>query len=124
MTASGQTIRVCLLIPALLFMVSIAEAQQAKKVPRIGLLLAPSHSSVSESVGAFREGLRELGYVEGRNIVIEYRYAEGKSERLSDLAADLVRLKVDVIVAARGIQAIWPAKNATSTIPIVMTGTT
>jgi putative ABC transport system substrate-binding protein len=62
--------------------------------------------------------------VEGQNIVIDYRYAEGKFERLSDLAADLVRLKVDVIVAAGGLQAIRPAKNATSTIPIVMTGTT
>ena len=100
-----------------------AEAQQAKKVARIGFLLAPSRSTVSEYVEAFREGLRELGYVEGQNIVIEYRSAEGKFERLSDLAADLVRLKVDVIVTAGGIQAIRPAKNATSTIPIVMTGT-
>src|SRR5215469_4258822 len=100
-----------------------AEAQQAKKVPRIGFLLAPSRSTVSEYVEAFREGLRELGYVEGQIIVIEYRSAEGKFERLSDLAAELVRLKVDVIVAAGGIQAIRPARNATSTIPIVMTAT-
>src|SRR5215472_15752419 len=100
-----------------------SEAQQAKKLPRVGFLLAPSRSTVSEYVEAFREGLREVGYVEGQNIVIEYRSAEGKFERLSDLAADLVRLKVDVIVAAGGIQAIRPAKNATSTIPIVMTGT-
>jgi len=95
-----------------------AEAQQLKKVPRIGFLLAPSRSAVSESVEAFREGLRELGYVEGQNIVIEYRSAEGQFERLSELAADLVRLKVDVIVAAGGIQAIRPARNATSTIPM------
>src|SRR5215831_6973198 len=109
----------------LLFALSVfADAQQAKKIARIGFLLAPSRSSAAESVEAFREGLRELGYVEGQNIVIEYRYAEGKFERLSDLAADLARLKVDVIVAAGGIQAIQPAKNATSTIPIVMTGTT
>jgi len=98
------------------------EAQQAKKIPRIGFLLAPSRSAVAESVEAFRQGLRDLSYMEGQNIVIEYRYAEGKLDRLPDLAAELVRLKVDVIVAAGGPQAIWPAKNATSTIPIVTTG--
>jgi putative ABC transport system substrate-binding protein len=108
----------------LLALCSSVDAQQPKKVPRIGFLLAPSRSTVSEYVEAFREGLRELGYVEGQNIVIEYRSAEGKFEHLSDLAADLARLKVDVIVTAGGIQAIRPAKNATSTIPIVMTGTT
>src|SRR5215813_5067462 len=114
----------CIAVAVMLLAVAvIAEAQQAKKVSRIGILLAPSRSTVSEYVEAFREGLREVGYVEGQNIVIEYRSAEGKFERLSDLAADLVRLKVDVIVAAGGIQAIRPAKNATSTIPIVMTGT-
>jgi ABC-type uncharacterized transport system substrate-binding protein len=99
-----------------------AEVQQPTKVFRIGFLLAPSRSAVAESLDAFRQGMRELGYVEGKNIVIEYRYAEGKLDRLLDLAAELVRLKVDVIVAAGGPQAIWPAKNATSTIPIVMTG--
>jgi len=101
-----------------------AEAQQTgNKVAIIGFLLAPARSAVSESLDAFRQGLRELGYVEGQNIVIEYRYAEGKVDRLPDLAAELVRLKVDVIVAAGGLVAIKPAKNATSTIPIVFRAT-
>ena len=103
--------------------VGMADAQQAKKVPRIGFLLAPSRSAVSESLDAFRQGLRELGYVEGQNILVEYRYAEGKFDRLPDLAAELVRLKVDVIVAAGGSVAIVAAKDAANTIPIVMTGT-
>jgi ABC-type uncharacterized transport system substrate-binding protein len=102
---------------------AVVEAQQPKKVPRIGFLLAPSRSAISESVDAFQQGLRELGYVEGQNIVIEYRSAEGNFDRLPDLAAELVRLKIDVIVAAGGLRAIQPAKNATGTIPIVMTGT-
>jgi putative ABC transport system substrate-binding protein len=100
-----------------------AEAQQQKKVPKIGFLLAPSRSTVAEYLDAFRQGMRELGYVEGQNIVIEYRFAEGGLDRLPDLAADLARLKVDVIVAGPGFSAIRSAKNATSTIPIVMTGT-
>ena len=92
------------------------EAQQAGKVNRIGLL-----SPVSQGLGieAFREGLRTLGYVEGHNIVVEYRSAEGRFDRLPDLAAQLVRLKVDVIVAVV-TQASLAAKNATGTIPIVM----
>jgi putative ABC transport system substrate-binding protein len=98
-----------------------AEAQQAKKVPRTGFLLALSRSALAESVDAFRQGMRELGYVEGQNIVIEYRFAEGKFDRLADLAADLIRLKVEVIVAAGGIQAVRAVKNV-NTIPIVMTG--
>src|SRR5215471_15519477 len=115
---------VCVVFGVLLLALgSPAQAQQAQKIPRIGFLLAPSRSATAEPLDAFQKGLRELGYVEGQNIVIEYRYAEGKFERLSDLAADLVRLKVDVIVAAGGIQTIRPTKNATSTIPIVMTGT-
>src|SRR5439155_15166799 len=76
-----------------------AEAQQPKKVSRIGFLSAVSPSSISLRTEAFRQGLRELGYVEGKNIVIESRYAEGKFDRLPDLAAELVRLKVDVIVS-------------------------
>ena len=92
------------------------EAQQAGKVNRIGLL-----SPVSQGLGieAFREGLRTLGYVEKHNIVVEYRSAEGRFDRLPDLAAELVRLKVDVIVAVV-TQASLAAKNATGTIPIVM----
>jgi putative ABC transport system substrate-binding protein len=95
-----------------------AGAQQAKKVPRIGCLYAVSPSSVSDRIEAFRQGLRDLGYVEGKNIVFEYRYAEGKLDRLSELAVELVRLKVDVIVT--GGTSTRPAKEATSTIPIVM----
>jgi putative tryptophan/tyrosine transport system substrate-binding protein len=119
-----QNLKFALVLGTLLVALSLpAQAQQAKKVPRIGFLLAPARSAVSESVEAFRLGLRQLGYLEGQNIVIEYRYAEAKFDRLPDFAADLVRLKVDVIVAAGGAAAITPAKNATSTIPIVMTGT-
>jgi putative tryptophan/tyrosine transport system substrate-binding protein len=94
-----------------------ARAQQLEKVPRIGLL-APSSSAFDE---VFRQGLRELGYVEGKNIVIEYRFAEEKFDRLPDLAVELVELKVDVIVA-RATQASLAAKGATRTIPIVMVG--
>ena len=109
---------------ALLFAIGFpAQAQQQGKVPRIGFLLPTSRSAVAEPLDAFRGGLRELGYVEGQNIVIEYRSADGNFDRLPHLAADLVHLKVDLIVAG-ALQAIQPAKNATSTIPIVMTGTT
>lgn len=96
-----------------------ADAQQRAKVHRIGYLEAGSLSA--HPVEAFRQGLRELGYVEGQNIVIEYRAAEGKSGRLADLAAELVRLKVDVIFAVSP-PAIRAAKNATRTIPIVFAG--
>jgi len=95
-----------------------AHAQQPTKVPRIGFLATVSPSTISDRVEAFRQGLRELGYVEGKNIVIDWRYAEGKPE--SEVAAELVRLKVDVIVTA-GPAGTGPAKKATSTIPIVMT---
>jgi putative tryptophan/tyrosine transport system substrate-binding protein len=97
-----------------------AEAQQPGKVPRIGFLIASSPSAIAPRMDAFREGLRELGYVEGKNIVIEPRYANGKSDHLPALAAELVGLKVDVIVSS-GPTATRPAKGATSTIPIVMT---
>jgi putative ABC transport system substrate-binding protein len=99
---------------------SSAAAQQPKKVPRIGILHGASASSVAARTEAFREGLRERGYVEGKNILIEYRYAEGKSDRLPVLAAELVRLKVDIIVSTGPIVT-RAAKEATSTIPIVMT---
>src|SRR5262249_45611409 len=99
---------------------TFADAQQAKKVPRIGFLSAATASSMTTRVEAFRQGLRELGYVEGKNIVIEYRYAEGKFDHLPALAAELVRAKVDVIVTG-GAGATRPAKEATKTIPIVMT---
>jgi len=96
-----------------------AEAQQSTKIPRIGYLSVTSASSVAARTEAFREGLRELGYVEGKNILIEYRYAEGKFDRLPVLAAELVRLKVDVIVTA-ATSPTRAAKEATVTIPIVM----
>ena len=108
-----------LLATILLVTVPFAEAQQAKKLPRIGYLSAGSPSTNSARIEAFRQGLRELGYVEGKNIVIEYRYAEGKLDRLSELAAELVRLKVDVIVTT-GPTSTGPTKAATVTIPIVM----
>jgi len=99
--------------------VRLAEAQQPTKIPRIGFLAGNSLSSLAARVEAFRQGLRELGYVEGKNIVIEWRSAEGKNDRLPALAAELVRLKVDVIVTA-GPLPTHPAKEATATIPIVM----
>jgi putative tryptophan/tyrosine transport system substrate-binding protein len=99
-----------------------AEAQQAGKVARIGFLSPYSASAdPSRRHEAFRQGLRELGYIEGRNIVIEYRFAEGRFDRLADFAAELVQRKVDVIVAVV-TQASLAAKKATTTIPIVMIG--
>lgn len=107
-----------LLILLTLASVHVAEAQQPHKIHRIGMVLGGS-----PYVEAFREGLRELGYVEGKNVVIEYRYTEGKSERYSEFLTELVRLKVDVIIAdGSGVAA--AAKKTTSTIPIVMTFST
>jgi ABC-type uncharacterized transport system substrate-binding protein len=99
-----------------------AEAQPGGKIPRIGFLVASSASdaAIARWIEAFRQGLRDLGYVEGRNIVIEYRYAGEKYERLPALAAELVRLKVDVIVS-HGTPGPLAAKQATSVIPIIMT---
>ena len=93
--------------------------QQAGKVPRIGFLGLTSPSDRPSLLDAFRQGLRELGWVEGQNIVIDYRYAEGQVDRLPDLAAELGRLKVDLIVS-EGTQGVTAARNATETIPIVM----
>ena len=97
----------------------IAEAQQPKKVPRIGYLSGSPPSAIAEHNEAFRQGLRELGYMEGKNIVIEWRSAEGKRDRLPALATELVHLKVNVIVTA-GPLVTRAAKEATVTIPIVM----
>ena len=108
------TLVLCALLLALGFPTN---AQQPARIPRIGILLAGSASFASARVEAFRRRLRELGYVEGKNIVIEYRYAEGKLERLPDLAAELVRLKVDVIFTAGAANS--AAKKASATIPIV-----
>ena len=96
-----------------------AEAQQAGKVYRIGYLSTPTRESVEHGLAAFLRTLRALGWIEGQNLIIEYRWAEGNVERLPALAAELVRGKVDVIVAPAGSAAL-AAKNATSTIPIVM----
>jgi putative ABC transport system substrate-binding protein len=101
--------------------VHLAEAQQPKKIPRIGVLLgwSPKSAAAVSFVESFRQGLRELGYLDNQNIAIEYRYADGVNERLPGLAAELVHLKVDVIVTSGpGVAA---AKNATKTVPIVMT---
>jgi ABC-type uncharacterized transport system substrate-binding protein len=98
---------------------AIADAQQPTKISRIGFLGASSASTLAARIEAFRQGLRELGYVEGKSIVIEYRWAEGKFDRLPALAAELVRLKVDVIVTG-GTTSTRAAKKATVTIPIVM----
>ena len=109
-----------LALGALLFgLCSFADAQQPTKVPRIGYLTASSLSVLTDRTDAFRQGLRELGYIEGKNIVIEWRSTEEKADRLPALAAGLVRLKVDIIVTA-GPQATRRAKESTSTIPIVM----
>jgi len=103
----------------LLALSSSVEAQQSKRVPRIGILVGGSASSDSARIESLRRGLRELGYIEGKNIAIEYRYADGKPDRLSALAAELVALKVDLIVTA-GPAATRAAKEATKTTPIVM----
>src|SRR5215813_13072301 len=102
----------------LLALTCLAEAQQPKKVPRIGCQSASSSGENNEE--AFRQGLRELGYVEGRNIVIEWRFAQGKPDQVPENSAELVRLKVDVIVTG-GAADTRAAKEATTTIPIVMT---
>jgi putative ABC transport system substrate-binding protein len=110
-------ILVRLLAAVLLATVSPADAQQPTKVPRLGFLSTTAGDTPASE--AFRQGLRDLGYVEGKNIVIDYRWADGKFDRLSDLAAELVRLKVDIIVVQSAIIA-RAAKKATTTIPIVM----
>jgi putative ABC transport system substrate-binding protein len=117
----GGVARVAMLALGILAVPLAAEAQQAAKISRIGFLSpsSPSDPRTQRFREAFRQGLRELGWVEGQNIAIEYRWAEERTERLADLASELVGLKVDVIVAAT-TPAIQPAKQATGTIPIVM----
>jgi putative ABC transport system substrate-binding protein len=115
-------------VPSILFAVVLlalgmtAEAQQPKKVPRIGYLSSFDPATDSTRSEAIRLALRELGYIEGQSIATEYRYAEGKRNRFPELAAELVRLKVDIIVVAGGGRTISAARNATKTIPIVMVG--
>jgi putative ABC transport system substrate-binding protein len=116
----SRKIVIWLLATLSLVTVSLAEAQPQGKVPRIGYLSSTSLSAESSRLDGFRQVLRDLGYVEEKNIVIEYRFAEGKFDRLPDLAVDLVRHKVDVIVTT-GSPATHAAQQATRTIPIVMT---
>src|SRR5688572_13243958 len=105
---------------AILLLVSFSvEAQQPKKVPRVGLLFGASPSSNRDRTKAFRQALRDLGYIEGKNILIEYRYAEEKLDRVPGLVAELVQLKVDVLVTPFQ-EGVLAAKQATKTIPIVI----
>src|SRR5262249_13259646 len=106
-------------LPALILTtIHLAEAQQPSKVPKIGFLVSPSRLFFSNRIESFQQGLHSLGYVEGKNIVTEYRYAEGKLDRLPELAKELVGVKVDVIVTTSA-QGVLAAKNASETIPIV-----
>jgi putative tryptophan/tyrosine transport system substrate-binding protein len=107
-----------LVVVVLLALGVIAEAQQPRKAPRIGFLSTASASSIADNLEAFRQGLRESGYIEGKNIIIEYRWGEGKLDRLPELAAELVSLGVDIIVTG-GTPPVLAAKKATNTIPIV-----
>jgi putative tryptophan/tyrosine transport system substrate-binding protein len=118
-----RNLKVAILISAMLFaLCAIAGAQQPGKIYHIGVL-SGGVPGFSPDIEAFRQGLRDLGYVEGKNLVIEYRYTERKADRYPDLASDLVRLNVDVIIA-NGTSPTIAAKKATSTIPIVMTSAT
>ena len=111
-----------ILVVVVLLAAVTAEAQQSTKIPPIGYLSGGFASSGAPPIDGFRQGLGELGYVEGKNIVIESRHAEGKPDRIPALAAELVRLKVEVIVTGGGGGATRAAKEATKTIPIVRQG--
>jgi putative ABC transport system substrate-binding protein len=110
------------LVLVLLFGWAGAEAQQPKKVPRIGYLSSRDRASDAERSEAIRAGLRELGYIEGKNIFIEYRFAHGNREQFPQLAAELVQLKLDLIVIAGGTPSVREAMKATKTIPLIMSG--
>src|SRR5438093_2244241 len=113
----------CVALCATLFALCMsADAQQPKKVARTGQLSTTDRATGSARAEGIRLALRELGYIEGQNIAIEYRYAEGRPDRESGLAAELVHLKVDIIMIPAGDVTIQAAKNATKTIPIVMIG--
>src|ERR1043166_5585831 len=109
-----------LVAATLLAVAVVSEAQQPKKVPRIGYLSGSAAAAMSSRTEAFQHGLRDLGYVEGKNIVIEYRYGDGKLDRVPALAAELVRLNVDMIVIAGGNATVSGAKQAIGSIPIIM----
>jgi len=117
-----KKILVCLLATFLLTTAPLARAQQPKKVPLLGYLSTGNAASESARAEGIRLALRERRYIEGQNIATEYRYAEGKIDRLPELAAELVRRKVEIILAAGGVRSVQAAKNATKTIPIVMLG--
>ena len=117
-----KKITLVMLAALILACFQLADAQQPKKILRIGYLSSFDPAGESDRSEGIRLALRELGYIEGQNIATEYRYAEGKRERLSEVATELVRLKVDIIVVAGGTGIIRAAKSATKTIPIVMTG--
>jgi putative tryptophan/tyrosine transport system substrate-binding protein len=119
MTRKITVLTLCTMLFALC---SSASAQQPKKVTRIGYLSSQDPTYESARTEGIRLALRELGYIEGQNIVVEYRYSEGKTDRAPELAAELVRLNVDIILVAGGIHWIRAAKNATKTIPVVMVG--
>src|SRR4029453_6732403 len=119
MSKKNFFVAICAMIFALSYS---ASAQQPKKVSRIGYLSSFDPASDSAGTEAILLALRELGYLEGQNIATEYRYAEGKLDRFPELAAELVRLKVDIIVVAGGGRMIRAAMNATKTMPIVMAG--
>jgi ABC-type uncharacterized transport system substrate-binding protein len=115
--------RPAILVAVVLLAVAvIAQAQQTKKVPRIGYLSSTDAATESTRFEATRLALRELGYIEGQNIAFEYRYAEGNGDRLPELAAELVKLKVDIIITLGGDALVQVAINATKTIPIIMSG--
>src|SRR4029434_9398652 len=114
-----ERITLWLLATFFLANVSLADAQQKSKVPRIGYLDNSTASGMAGLLETFRQELSKLGWIEGKNVTIEYRFAEQNNERLPELAADLVRLKVDLIVAT-GTPIALDAKSATTTIPIVM----
>ena len=117
------SLRSILVVATLLAGGAFAQGQQPKKVWRIGYLASLNPATESARAEAIRLALRELGHIEGQNIATEYRYAEGKLDRFSELAAELVRLKINIIVVAGGTNYVQAAKNATKTIPIVMVGT-
>jgi len=118
----GRKILVCLLLTASLVIVSLAQAQQPKKLFRLGYLSAFDAARESSRAGVIRSALRDIGYIEGQNIAIEYRYAEGRQDRFPKLVAELVRSDVDVILVLGGDILVRAAKSGTKSIPIVMTG--
>jgi putative tryptophan/tyrosine transport system substrate-binding protein len=118
---ASRTIIVVWLVALAFAPFRLAEAQQAKKVPRIAFLLGAPASSYSARIDVFKQALKKLGYVEGKNIAIEYRYAEGEADRLPALAAELVGLKVDVILATV-TPSVLAVKKVSATIPIVLVG--